>query len=353
LQICEEDIVPAFKSIQPDVFGRRLSLAQLCITLLAVPIALLLPGCATPTSGLATQSPATVPTGGADGPTPSTAQAPATGEATAPLPVFSHVFIIVMENKEASQVVGNSSAPYLNSLAAQYARAANYYGVTHPSLPNYLALTGGSTFGIDSDCTDCFVDADNIASQLEAAGRSWKAYMESMPSACFLGSAAPYAQKHNPFIYYDDVRTDPARCNKIVPFDQLAADLQADQVPDYVWISPNLCNDMHDCSVGTGDQWLQAWVPRILASPAWKDKGVLFITFDEGDSDRGCCAGVAGGQVDTLVISPLAQPGFTSDVAYSHYSLLHTIEAAWGLPLLGQTSCDCSGPMSDFFAAAP
>jgi hypothetical protein len=344
----------ALNPVQPGLFARRRPLANWAVTLPVLFITLLmLPACAGQISGSATQPPSAVPTDAADRSASPTPQASETAVPAAGLPAFSHVFIIVMENKEASRIVGNSSAPYLNSLAADYARAANYYGVTHPSLPNYLALTGGSTFGIHSDCTDCFVKADNIANQLEAAGRSWKAYMESIPSACFLGNATPYAQKHNPFIYYDNLRADPARCNRIVPFDRLAADLEADQVPDYVWISPDLCHDMHNCSIATGDQWLGTWVPRILASPAWKDNGVLFITFDEGSSDRGCCADVAGGQVDTLVISPLVQPGFISNVAYNHYSLLHTIEAAWGLPLLGQTDCDCSGPMSDFFAGVP
>lgn len=266
------------------------------------------------------------------------------------MPDFGHIIIIVMENQESSSIVGNPSAPFLNSLATQYARATNYYGIQHPSLPNYLALTGGSTFGIQSDCTDCFVNADNIVNQLEHGGRSWKAYMESMPNPCFVGDLAPlYAQRHNPFIYYDNVRTDPLRCNKIVPFDQFATDLQADLLPDYAWITPNVCHDMHDCPISAGDKWLETWVPRILASSAWKDMGVLFITFDEGTTNEGCCSGAGGGKVDTLVISPLVRPGFTSDVPYNHYSLLHTIETAWGLPLLGEMGCNCLAPMADFF----
>jgi hypothetical protein len=349
-----EDAMLTCGSNRPDTSGRRLPLPNLGVTLLTLTLTLLaLPACVAPISDSAMQAPSAVPTGTPGGSPSPTPLASATGVPAQALPAFSHVFIIVMENKEASRIVGNQSATFLNSLATDYGRAANYYGVTHPSLPNYLALTGGSTFGIHSDCIHCFVKADNIANQLEAANRSWKAYMESMPSPCYVGSDSPYAQKHNPFIYYDDVRTDPARCNKIVPLDQLATDLDAGQVPDYVWISPDLCNDMHDCSVATGDQWLQKWVPRILASPAWKDRGVLFITFDEGGSNQGCCSGEGGGQVDTLVISPLVPPGFVSQVAYNHYSLLHTIEAAWGLPLLGDTSCPCSGPMKDFFAGAP
>jgi phosphatidylinositol-3-phosphatase len=272
--------------------------------------------------------------------------------ATSGLPAFSHIFIIVMENKEAIHIVGNASAPYFNSLAAQYARADNYYGVRHPSLPNYLALAGGDTFGVTSDCTGCYVAGESIVDQLEAAGRTWKGYMESMPSPCFVGNALPsYAQKHNPFIYFDNVRTDPARCARIVPFTDFAADLAANSLPDYSWLQPDMCNSMHDCRVAVGDAWLQTWVPQILASSAWQDRGVLFITFDEGSSNAGCCTYATGGRVETLVISPLVQPGFSSEVAHDHYSLLRTIEEAWGLPLLGKADCDCSPAMTDFFAA--
>jgi hypothetical protein len=171
-----------------------------------------------------------------------------------------------------------------------------------------------------------------------------------MPSACFVGDAPPlYKQKHNPFIYYDNVRTNPARCSQIVPFTQFAADTQANALPDFAWITPNMCNDMHDCSVSAGDTWLKTWVPTILQSPAWKDNGVLFITFDEGQTTAGCCGNAAGGRIATLVISPLGRPGFVSETPYTHYSLLRTIESAWGLLLLGRANCDCALPMADFF----
>jgi len=281
--------------------------------------------------------------------TPATSPAQTTIPNKTKLPAFSHIFIIVLENKEESAVIGNPAAPYLNKLATQYARATNYYGIRHPSLPNYLALTGGDTFGITNDCTDCFIDQANLAAQLEVKGLSWKAYMESMPKPCYAGDNSQYAQKHNPFIYYDNIRNDPARCKKIVPLSELTTDLQANKLPDFVWITPNLCNDTHDCPVETGDQWLQTWVPKLLASPAWKEKGVLFITYDEGAGKKGCCKLAAGGQIVTVIISPLVQPGFQSSVPYNHYSLLRTIEEAWNLPLLGNAACDCTKSMSDFF----
>jgi len=268
----------------------------------------------------------------------------------ASLPAFSHIFEIVLENHETTSIIGSSSAPYINSLAQQYGLATNYYGIRHPSLPNYLALTGGDTFGVTNDCTKCFVNAPNLVDQLEGAGKTWKAYMESMPSPCFVGdSGSLYRQKHNPFIYFDNIRTSAARCNKIVPLTQLDIDLKNNTVPDYTWITPNMCNDMHDCSVSTGDTWLKTWVGKILATPAWQQNGVLFITFDEGKTDAGCCTLAAGGQIVTLVISPLGKPAFKSSVAYNHYSLLRTIEDAWGLTPLANAGCACSTPMTDFF----
>jgi phospholipase C len=273
------------------------------------------------------------------------------------IPHFSHVFIIMMENTAIDQIIGDTgAAPYINSLAQRYAVAANYYGTTHPSLPNYISLISGDTQGITTNCTNCFVDAPTIVDQVEAAGKTWKAYIEAMPSPCFVGDAGPlYRQKHNPFIYFDDIRLNAARCAKIVPFTQFDADLQAGTLPDYIWITPNMCNSIHDCSLKTGDDWLQTWVTKILAAPAWQQNGVLFLTFDESkpSDDTGCCTYAAGGHILTLVISPLAKPAYQSQVAYSHYALLRTIEQSWGLPLLGKASCDCSQPMSDFFSLTP
>jgi len=266
------------------------------------------------------------------------------------LPAFKHIFLIVMENKEEDRIIGNSHAPYFNQLAEQYASAANYYGITHPSLPNYLALIGGDTFGINSDCVKCYVDGDNLATQLAEAGRSWKAYIESMPNPCFIGDdRALYAQKHNPFIYFDSVRTNPELCNQVVPLPELSADLEQNNLPDFVWITPDMCNSMHDCAIEVGDSWLQSWVPQITASDAWKDQSVLFITFDEGDTFDGCCIYAHGGHILMLVVSPLVKPGFVSPVEYNHYSLLRTIETAWDLPLLGHADCDCTATMDDFF----
>ena len=269
---------------------------------------------------------------------------PAPAEAAGTVPAFDHIFTIVMENHSYGQIIGSGSAPYINSLAAKYGLATNYFAVAHPSLPNYLALTGGSTFGITSDCTTCFVNAPNIAKdRVETSGRSWKAYMESMPRACFVGDSYPYMQKHDPFIYYNDIRTNAAECNKVVPYTNLATDLKSTSTtPNYAWITPNMCDDMHDCSVSTGDTWLKNNVPAILNSAAFTaQNSLLMITWDEDNSS-------SGNHVATLVIAKSVPAGFRSGVHYTHYSLLRTVESAWGLsPLTGNDGG--ASPMSDFF----
>jgi phosphatidylinositol-3-phosphatase len=266
------------------------------------------------------------------------------------VPAFSHIFIIVMENKEYNAEVSAPQAPYFNKLADTYALATQYYGISHPSLPNYLALTSGSTLGISSDCTTCFQQAPNLADQLEASGHSWKAYMEGMPAPCYVGDSPDglYAQKHNPFVYYDNIRTNKSRCtNHVVPFSQFTRDLANKQLPDFIWITPSMCHDTHDCPVSDGDSWLSDIVPTILQSPAFTHNGVLFITFDEGATDNSCCNGAEGGKIATLVISPLVKKGFRSTVPETHYSLLRTIEDAWKLPPLGEAKN--SNAMTEYF----
>jgi phosphatidylinositol-3-phosphatase len=290
-----------------------------------------------------------VPTRPASTPVPT--PRPTAPPTPAGVPAFSHVFVIVMENHEYGSIIGSSAAPYMNSLASTYGLATNYYGASHPSLPNYLALTAGSTFGITSDCTTCYVSATNIADQVEASGRSWKAYMEDMPSACYLGaSSGNYAMKHNPFLYYTDIRNNAARCAAhVLPFTQFSADMSSGQVPSLVWITPNMCNDMHDCAVSTGDAWLGSVVPTITGSAAFRNGGVLFITFDEGSSNAGCCGSTSGGHVVTLVISPRSISGYRSGIAENHYGLLRTIEDAFRLSHLGAAASAANVPLREYF----
>jgi hypothetical protein len=259
-----------------------------------------------------------------------------------------------MENKEIGQVLDSSRAPYLNGLASQYAVATRYYGVTHPSLPNYLAMVAGDTLGVTENCTDCFQTAPNLADQIDASGRTWRAYLESMPRPCYVGSTSDglYAQKHNPFIYFTSIRTDPSRCGQIVPLDRLSADLASGDVPDLVWIGPNMRSSTHDASVSEGDRWLATTVPTVLESPAFQQNGLLVVTYDEGSSAAGCCGrSRGGGQIVTVLASPLVKTGYRSDTPYNHYSLLRTIEDAWGLDHLKHAGDPAVSNLAEFFIA--
>jgi membrane protein DedA with SNARE-associated domain len=264
----------------------------------------------------------------------------------------SHVVVIVMENKSYGQVIGSRGAPYTNRLARRYGLATASYGIRHPSLPNYLALTGGSTFGISSDCTDCHVGARNIADQLEAAQRSWGAYLQGLPRPCFLGAGSGrYAKKHNPLAYYDDIAGNPARCAHLVPASRLDGDLRAGRLPSFAFLSPDLCNSTHDCGVGTGDRYLARVVPRVLRGLG--PHGFLVLTYDEGESSGGCCQYASGGRIVTIVAGPDVKRGARLRTPVDHYGTLRTIEDAFGLPPLGRAACGCSGSLRPLFRRAP
>jgi len=262
-------------------------------------------------------APAPAPSGGPCG---SAASAPAT---------YKHVVWIWMENHSYSQIIGSSSAPYENQLAAQCGLATNYMAVTHPSLPNYIAATSGDYWGIadDNPPSSHPLSVPSIYSQVKAAGMTWRDYEESAPGNCPLTSSGTYAVKHDPAPYYTGVRADCASWD--VPLGSASAgnlvdDLSAGTLPSYSFITPNLCNDMHDCSVQTGDGWLGQIVPKILAGPNYRsgDTAVI-ITFDEGTS--------SSNQVMTLVIAPSVPAGARSATAFSHYSLLKTTEQMLGI----------------------
>jgi hypothetical protein len=251
------------------------------------------------------------------------------------------VAVILMENHEYGDIIGSSDAPYINRLAHRYALATGMYGISHPSLPNYLALTGGSTFGISSDCTDCSVGGRSIVDQLQRAHVSWRAYMEGLPHPCFTGPGAnDYAKKHDPFVYYTRVTSNPEWCGNVVPFSRLGADERANALPRFVWITPNLCNDMHDCSVGTGDRFLASVVPTLLKKLG--PHGLLVLTWDEGSSDNGCCSLASGGHIVTILAGGLARRGARLGTQVDHYSVLQTVEDLLGLPRLRGAACGCT-----------
>lgn len=261
----------------------------------------------------------------------------------------SHLVTIVLENEERSSVIGSPSAPYANALARRYGSMTQSYAVTHPSLPNYLALTSGSTHGIESDCTGCGVAAPNVVDQLEARHVSWKAYLEDAPGPCFLGAShAGYAKKHNPFAYYADVAGSKERCAKLVGFDALARDLREGTLPAYAWITPNLCDDGHDCGVAASDRFLARTVPALLRELG--PHGLLVLTWDEGSSDRGCCGEAAGGQIATILAGPDVRRGAREATPIDHYGVLGSIEAVLGLPRLGHAAEPRSGSFEGLLA---
>lgn len=337
-----------------------------------------------------------------------------------------HIFWIMMENHSTGEIIGNTAdAPYLNQLANQGAVATNYFGVTHPSLPNYLAAISGDFQGIFDDCkagpdVTCapeefvpdsgdgtagqlltpaemasapiiphWFDSENLVDEIEGHHLTWKAYMQSMPAG-FTGEYWPidsvdgqpvprklYAQKHNPFMYFSDIRDDPSRMQLVVPFTQFDQDITGANVPNFVWISPDQCHDMHglssanataasvnlpDCAapasgldhavIALGDQFLSTLVPKIMASSAWRQGSIIVITWDEDDyaGYSGCCDSptgangvtLGGANAPAIIVASQGAMHSTSATAYNHYSVLATIEHLWGLGCLANT-CDAEG----------
>ena len=260
--------------------------------------------------------------------------APLQGSAAIPaIPRFEHVIVVVLENKSQRDVLGNRSAPYFNSLAARYAVLSHYGGVSHPSLPNYLALVSGSTHGIHSDCTTCLVGGRSIADTLEQAHLSWKGYAEGLPRAGYTGgSAGRYAKKHMPFLYFRDIVSSRARRAHVVPLTQLSRDLARGRLPTFALVAPDLCHDMHDCSVATGDAWLHRFLPPVLRSPALARSAIFVVT----DEPRGLAP--PSDPVPALALGPLVRAGSRYSAKTSHYGLLSTIEGSLGLPRLGASA---------------
>ncbi len=263
-----------------------------------------------------------------------------------------HIVIILMENKgiNASYNCGGNCT-YITQLANTYGLAESYSALTHPSMGNYIALTSGAIYGSNNTLPSGSLNVANIMDSLEATGRTWKAYIESYHGGCSdFGSS--YSDDHNPFIKYADIYNNPARCAKIVnagndagnSTSPLLTDLASQTAPNYMWLTPNLCHDMHDCPVSTGDSYLANLVPKILNSYTFTTQNAaLFITFDEG-----CCA-FPKDYVTSIWAGPVVKQGYKSALYYDHYSLLSTIESFWDLPSL-TTNDGNAPPMTEFFA---
>jgi hypothetical protein len=296
------------------------------------------------------------------------------GAATAAssFPSYNHVFLIIDENHNYGQVIGNPAAPEINALASDYGLAIRYTGVADPSEPNYVAMLGGSTFGNSSDDPYFFpgqtVNQPSLMSQLEAAGKTWKGYFQGMPYAGYRGDCFPakcngipdsdtlYASKHNGMVNFAGMQT-PAEFAKETPYQQLSSDLTSGQVPNFSYIVPDECTDMHgsppSCTdsgkagdvhdtelVATGDAFVGSTVNAITSSPVWQSgNNAIVVTFDEGN--------VAQSQIATIVVTSHGPRGVTDNHSYDHYNLLASMEQAFGLGCL-QNACNAA-PMTPLF----
>jgi len=322
-------------------------------------------------------------------------------DANSAVPHYQHIFEIMMENTKYDQIIGNANAPIINNLANTYGLATNYYGVTHPSEPNYMANIAGDYYGVQDDnqfyCTpalattdpycggttvDHTINAPTIADQLTAAGKTWKGYFQSLPPMPApqdlitsgpnangpytfkypSNSVALYASKHNPFLNFTGTQ---GALDNMVPDTQLTTDLANNTVPNLSYIVPDQCHDMHGTSTcsntdqltAAGDAYVGATVRAIMSSSTWKHgRNAIVITWDEDDySDvgapgTGCCGtNVGGGHVVTVVITNKSDDHIVDNTAYNHYSLLRTMEAAFGLPTLGHAGDGVVPPMVKLF----
>ncbi len=294
-------------------------------------------------------------------PTPTTAPVVESKDAgvDGPAPAGDHiqtVFVIMMENHSWSTIKGSASAAYINQTLVPMGAHAEAYKTpagNHPSEPNYIWLEAGDNLGITNDnapSSNHQSTKDHLTAQLETKGVSWKAYSEDAPSGvCPLTSSGLFDPKHTPQLYFDDVtdtnKSASAHCiEHVVPYSQFAADLASNEIGRYNFITPNLCNDMHGngfsgaCSVlgsdsghiKLGDDWLAAEVPKILASSAYKNNGVIFLLWDEGDG----FGSAQDGPIGAIAISPLAKKGFSTSTAFTHSSMLRTLETIFDVPFL-------------------
>ncbi|WIY01400.1 alkaline phosphatase family protein [Amycolatopsis mongoliensis] len=237
------------------------------------------------------------------------------------VPAFDHIVLVMFENKKYSSINGSSSAPYFNTLAAQSAKFTNSFAITHPSQPNYVALFSGATQGVTDDSCPADLGAKaNLGRQLIDAGKTFKGFSEAMPSDGYTGcSSGTYRRKHNSWVDFSNV---PAASN--VRYSSFPADFT--QLPTVAFVTPDMCNDMHDCSIGTGDTWLKNHLDA-YAQWAKTHNSLLITTFDED-------SGTSVNQIFTTFTGAHVQVGSYSE-SINHYTVLRTIEASYGLPGIG------------------
>ena len=274
------------------------------------------------------------------------------------------IVVVMEENHSADQVIDSPDAPQLARLVADGTLLTQFFSTVHPSLPNYIALLSGDTHGIVRDCGDCSIDAPTLVDQLESAHLSWRAYMQGLPAPCSAKTqtAGDYAKKHDPFLYFPAISANPQLCADVVPFDQFATDLRTGQLPQFVWITPDMAHDMHGGTsdgpatgatsgggaavdaqnISAADAFLGQLYDELRSSSAWQQDTRLVVTWDEGGGAQSgahtCCGGDAvGGHVATVVVGPRVAHG-TDGAVYDHYALLRSIETALGLTYLAHAA---------------
>jgi acid phosphatase len=278
--------------------------------------------------------------------------------ATTPPPTsaapFGNVYLVALENTNYTDVIGSSSMPYLNGLANQYGLATQYYADTHPSIGNYLMWTTGQILTNDDsrNALNFPVSVDNAVREVIASGKTWKQYAESIPSIGYLGDdstccGGQYYAHHVPLPYMTDAQV-PSQITNIVPFTQFATDLTNNAMPNYSFITPNGCNDAHDCGLDVADSWLQTNIDPLIKSAQFQKNGLLVIAFDESGSDNTN----GGGRVVAVIISPLAKGGFKSTTVYQHESVLRLMLEGLGIRTLPGAAATAP-KMWEFFTFTP
>jgi hypothetical protein len=267
-----------------------------------------------------------------------------TSTAFSQLPAFSHVFIVVEENHNYSSVIGSSSMPYLNSLANKYGLATQYYANTHPSIGNYFELTAGQII-TNNDSFNGTVSADNVVRHLLTAGKTWKAYEDSLPKVGYISpDTGNYVRRHCPLSYFSDVVNSSTQKQNLVPITQFKKDLANNALPNYSFITPNLCNDAHNCSLGTADSWLKANIGPLINSASFQSNGLLIIVFDESANDNSH----GGGRIAWVAISPkYSKGGYKSSTVYQHQNTLRLMLEGLGVKTYPGNAKNASN-MSEF-----
>ena len=245
---------------------------------------------------------------------------------------FDHIFIVFLENTDYDKA---ATDPNFMSYFLDAVRLDNYYGVTHPSEPNYIAASGGDYFGMADDGFYAIPsNYTTIVDLLEPKGLTWRAYQEDAPTPCFkdFQSNGEYFRKHNPFIIYDSIANNATRCNNVVPATQLQADLAAGNMPNYAFYTPNIVNDGHNSTVAVASNWLKGFLTPLLADKTFNNNTLVVITFDETETYT------LPNRVLALLLgdSVTALKNTTDSTFYTHYSLLSTIESNWDLGNLGR-----------------